>query len=310
MLRACHPAEAFSVIRDGRPLPPRAAGGEGIPRLGRAIERWRARLGRVPADSLLADWERAGIRLACPGDPEWPTQLDVLGDARPLVLWLQGCADLRFACLRSVSIVGTRAATGYGRHVCAELAASLAERGWAVVSGGAFGIDGWAHRGALSAEGITIAVLPSGLDDPYPRGHHELFQAIAAHDLPVWIHPIRGPNFPDFSAETVSEDEIWFTFGWPYETSAAVTRLIYSGIYDELPNLKDPTMISAGHALFLEKQCAHCHGEDGAGGVNLTRRVLDAKGVFVSIADGREKNGIRMPAWRRRGRRAAPLGLS
>ena len=67
---------------------------------------------------------------------------------------------------------------------------------------------------------------------------------------------------------------------------------------DELPNLKDPTMVSAGHALFLEKQCAHCHGEDGTGGVNLTRRVLDAKGVFVSIADGREKNGIRMPAWR------------
>ena len=67
---------------------------------------------------------------------------------------------------------------------------------------------------------------------------------------------------------------------------------------EEMPNLKDPAMISAGHALFLEKQCAHCHGEDGTGGVNLTRRVLDAKGVFVSIADGREKNGIRMPAWR------------
>ena len=57
---------------------------------------------------------------------------------------------------------------------------------------------------------------------------------------------------------------------------------------DEIPNLKDPKMISAGHALFLEKQCAH----------KLTRRVLDAKGVFVSIANGREKNGIRMPAWR------------
>ena len=67
---------------------------------------------------------------------------------------------------------------------------------------------------------------------------------------------------------------------------------------DEIPNLKDPKMISAGHALFLEKQCAHCHGEDGTGGVKLTRRVLDAKGVFVSIANGREKNGIRMPAWR------------
>ena len=67
---------------------------------------------------------------------------------------------------------------------------------------------------------------------------------------------------------------------------------------DEMPNLKDPKMIAAGHDLFLEKQCAHCHGEDGKGGVNLARRVLDPKGVFVSIADGREKNGIRMPAWR------------
>jgi mono/diheme cytochrome c family protein len=67
---------------------------------------------------------------------------------------------------------------------------------------------------------------------------------------------------------------------------------------DEMSNLKDPKIIAAGHAVFLEKQCAHCHGEDGTGGVNLARRVLDAKGVFVSIADGREKNGIRMPAWR------------
>jgi mono/diheme cytochrome c family protein len=67
---------------------------------------------------------------------------------------------------------------------------------------------------------------------------------------------------------------------------------------DEMPNLSDPKIIAAGHALFLEKQCAHCHGEDGTGGVNLTRRVLDAKGVFISIADGREKNGVRMPAWR------------
>jgi mono/diheme cytochrome c family protein len=75
---------------------------------------------------------------------------------------------------------------------------------------------------------------------------------------------------------------------------SAVVRLAA----DEMPNLKDPKIISAGHALFLEKQCAHCHGEDGTGGVNLARRVLDAKGVFISIADGREKNGIRMPAWR------------
>jgi mono/diheme cytochrome c family protein len=67
---------------------------------------------------------------------------------------------------------------------------------------------------------------------------------------------------------------------------------------DEMPNLRDQRVIAAGHDLFLAKQCAHCHGEDGKGGVNLARRDLDPKGVFVAITEGREKNGIRMPAWR------------
>ena len=89
----------------------------------------------------------------------------------------------------------------------------------------------------LGARGIQIFtnVLGTPLSAPALR---PIFQAMARHDLPVWIHPIRGPNFPDYSTETVSEDEVWFTFGWPYETTAAVTRLIYSGIYDELPGLK------------------------------------------------------------------------
>ena len=65
-----------------------------------------------------------------------------------------------------------------------------------------------------------------------------------------------------------------------------------------VPDLKDPKMIAAGHDLFLQRQCAHCHGADGRGGVNLARRELDPKGVFQSIADGREKRGLRMPAWR------------
>ena len=67
---------------------------------------------------------------------------------------------------------------------------------------------------------------------------------------------------------------------------------------ESVPDLKDPQMIAAGHELFVQRQCAHCHGEDGRGGVNLARRELDPKGAFQSIADGREKRGIRMPAWR------------
>ncbi len=139
LLGACGPAATFAAICDGHS--PRIAGtggGGGLPGLGRAIERWAARLDRVPTDSKLAAWERAGVRILCPGDPEWPTQLDMLADTRPLVLWLRGNADLRFACLRSVSVVGARAATGYGTHVATEMAAALAERGWAVISGGPY----------------------------------------------------------------------------------------------------------------------------------------------------------------------------
>jgi DNA processing protein len=200
LLRACSPAEAFAGICDGRlPETVDGAGRGGVPGLARAVERWRARLGRLPTDSALAGWERAGIRLACPGDPEWPTQLDVLGDARPLVLWLQGSADLRFACLRSVSVVGARAATGYGEHVATELAAALAERGWTVVSGGAYGIDSSAHRGALGAGGITVAVLASGLGYGYPQGHRELFAAVAGHGVVVSERPPdRAPTRPGF----------------------------------------------------------------------------------------------------------------
>ena len=67
---------------------------------------------------------------------------------------------------------------------------------------------------------------------------------------------------------------------------------------ENAPNLKDPKTIAAGHDLFLAKQCAHCHGPDGKGGINLARRELDPKGVFRSIAEGRDQRGLRMPPWR------------
>ncbi len=155
-------------------------GGEpaGMPRLARALSRWAARLGEVPPESGLAALRRDGIRLVIPGDAEWPSQLGVLGEARPWGLWVRGQADLRYACLRSVSVVGTRAATGYGTHVCGEMAISLAEAGWTVVSGGAFGIDGCAHRGAMAVDGTTVAVLACGVDRAYPQAHEGLFGSI------------------------------------------------------------------------------------------------------------------------------------
>jgi DNA processing protein len=200
LLRSCSPEQIVAAVSSGsEPRVSLPGADHGIPGLARAVERWRARIGQVPSAARLAAWDRGGFRLVCPGEPEWPTQLDDLGDARPVVLWLRGATDLRYACLRSVSVVGARAATAYGSHVCTEMAAALAERGYTVISGGAFGIDSRAHHGALAAEGLTIAVLASGLSYGYPRGHHELFAAIAAQGLVISeCPPDRAPTRPGF----------------------------------------------------------------------------------------------------------------
>jgi DNA processing protein len=200
LLGWCEPAEIMAALSSGDdPGTALPAAGREIPGLSQAFRRWRARLDQVPLPARLSAWEGVGLRQVCPGEPEWPARLDDLGEARPVVLWLRGNADLRHACLRSVSMVGSRASTAYGNHVCAEMAAALAERGWAVISGGAFGIDAAAHRGALGAEGITIAVLAGGLSYAYPRGHHELFAAIAAQGVVAseWP-PDRAPTRPGF----------------------------------------------------------------------------------------------------------------
>jgi DNA processing protein len=167
--------------------------------LSRAIPRWRDRLGEIPSTARLAAWQDSGLRLVMPGDAEWPTQLDDLGDARPLVLWLRGTADLRLTCVNSVAIVGSRAATGYGQHVAIELAAVLAEKGVGIVSGGAYGIDASAHRGALAAGGDTVAVLAGGLTFGYPQGNRGLFDVVAGQGVLVSeCPPDAAPTRPGF----------------------------------------------------------------------------------------------------------------
>jgi predicted TIM-barrel fold metal-dependent hydrolase len=89
----------------------------------------------------------------------------------------------------------------------------------------------------LDARGIQLFTNVAG--KPLSNAEFRpIFQRMAQLDLPVWIHPMRGPQTTDYASETTSQDEIWFCFGWPYETTACMTRLIYSGIFDELPALK------------------------------------------------------------------------
>lgn len=142
---------------------------------------------------------RLGGRLITSDDPEWPYLAFVgfngigmserpAGHA-PLVLWVVGDESLVDVAERACSIVGTRAATSYGEHQAADLAAGLAERDVAVVSGGAFGIDGVAHRATLGAEGLTVAVLAGGVDVPYPAAHTAMLRRIGEQGLLVSEYP-------------------------------------------------------------------------------------------------------------------------
>ena len=91
---------------------------------------------------------------------------------------MRGAADLAALTEESVAIVGARASTAYGEHVAGELAVGCAVAGWTVVSGGAYGIDAAAHRGALAADGPTVAVLAGGVDRLYPAGHAPMLRRI------------------------------------------------------------------------------------------------------------------------------------
>lgn len=160
---------------------------------------------RVDGDDLLAAGEAKGIRFVCPGDPDWPEQLDDMAhtldlqDPVPpaLGLWVRGAASICAATKQAVTVVGSRAATRYGERVSADFAADLALLGWTVASGAAFGIDASAHRGTLALGGMTIAVLACGADVVYPRPHKELLGRIADDglvigELPAGYTPTRS----------------------------------------------------------------------------------------------------------------------
>jgi DNA processing protein len=158
--------------------------------------RWRVRLADLDPRRDLWTVSRFGGRLVIPADAEWPSRLDHLGDRSPFALWVRGPIDLAAACERSAALVGSRACSGYGEHVAAELATGCADRRVTVVSGAAYGIDGCAHRAVLAVDGTTVAVLACGVDRPYPRGHADLLERIAltgavVSEIPPGSSPTR-----------------------------------------------------------------------------------------------------------------------
>jgi DNA processing protein len=143
-----------------------------------ALKRWTPRLKSSIALIALQQAVRYGLSLIVPGDDNWPTGLDDLGAHAPLALWVRGHSSVLASAGTSIALVGARAATGYGEHVTMEASAGLVDRGYTIVSGAAYGIDGMAHRAALASSGKTIAILAGGVDRFYPSGHEALLTRI------------------------------------------------------------------------------------------------------------------------------------
>ena len=161
---------------------------------------------RREIDSAAEDLDvlaRHGGRLITPDGDEWPAlAFAAFGNGGwsrggpPLALWAVGPARLDEVTSRAAALVGTRASTAYGEHMAGDLAGGLVERDVAVISGGAYGIDGAAHRAALAGDGVTVAVLAGGIDIPYPAGHSALLHRIGRHGLlcteyPPGVRPAR-----------------------------------------------------------------------------------------------------------------------
>lgn len=147
-------------------------------RLRSALARWEPRLPVLEPAREIEHVQRLGGRFLHPGTPGWPTGLDDLGAAAPLGLWQRGAPQPDRVLTRSVALVGARASTAYGERVAVDLADGLAANGVCVVSGGAYGIDAAAHRGALAGGGVTVALLAGGVDRAYPAGNAALLERV------------------------------------------------------------------------------------------------------------------------------------
>lgn len=172
-----------------------------VPGLARADAlMWRERLAvRITPDlpARVVETQGGEFGTLIPADKEWPAGLDDLGDRAPYLLWTHGATSFLTTALSDrVTITGSRASTSYGEHVTGDLATGMADEERIVVAGGAYGIEGAAHRAVLAAGGQTVAVLAGGLDRPYPAGHSDLLRQIGdvgllVSELPSGAAPTR-----------------------------------------------------------------------------------------------------------------------
>ncbi|MDK1328084.1 DNA-processing protein DprA [Arthrobacter sp. zg-Y1143] len=199
LVSAAGPTAALRIASGEVRLPPEVAAGIGQ-MLGpagmasspgvftEALGRWTPRVADLAPGRDLETIRRLGGELLIPEDPRWPEALRHLEAGMPLCLWVRGNPEAAFPELnRTVAVVGSRDATGYGLSITGDISAGLANRGYTIVSGGAYGIDAQAHRAALAAStgnsAATIAVMACGADRFYPAGNEDLLRSVADRGL-------------------------------------------------------------------------------------------------------------------------------
>lgn len=252
-----------------------------------ALQRWTPRLSAERMLSAFAQAAAFGQRLVMPGDAHWPAQLDDLGPHAPAALWVRGDPAALARAGRSAALVGSRASSGYGELVAAQLAGGLVDRGLAVVSGGAYGIDGTAHRAALASGGTTIAVLAGGLDRLYPAGNEALLQrvvetACAVAEAPCGTPPTR----------------------WRFLARNRLIAALASATVVVEAGARSGSINTAGHAASIGRPLGAVPGPVTSGGSAGCHRLLRDYGAapieraedVVELVDGPAADGGGQPA--------------
>ena len=242
---------------------------------------WEAYPKKVSRTGGEIDWQgefktagKFGVTILTPADADYPSQLKTV-PGRPLVLYVKG--DAKALARPSIALIGTRRATSYGLSVANRMAYDLAKSGFAVVSGLALGIDAESHRGALSAGGVTVGVIGSGLDRFYPEENRELAREMVAKGGAV-----------------VSE----FPFGRPADKTTFpirnhVVAALAKGVVAVEAPVKSGTLITTGIAADLGRTVmavpARVDNRMSSGCLRLIRDgavlVRDADDVIEAVGD-------------------------
>ncbi|MFV0634817.1 DNA-processing protein DprA [Demequina sp.] len=233
----------------------------------RASERWGRRAADLDVDAVRQRSEQCGARIVLRGDPQWPHAVDDLGVAAPFVLWVRGDGDLRVLGSQAVALVGARSCTAYGDHMAAQLAADLAQAGRVVVSGGAYGIDAAAHRGALAAGGQSLAVMAGGVDRLYPVGNSDLLARTMRSGLVVSEVP---PGWAPHRSRFLSRNRV---------IACAAATVVVEAAH------RSGALNTVGHAQRLMRPVAAVPGPaTSASSVGCHRLVRDQEAVLVTCA--------------------------